>query len=78
MWFPRDTEVTILQRVSNVDAKIFYESYNKGDYPEERLGQAFLNRFYPYVTDSELFYETDPTKAAAHIEEHYVVLEIAA
>ena len=68
----------ILRRISRKDVTDFYESYSTGDYPHLRLGQAFLNRFYPHVSDSELFYENDDAIAAAHIEEHYVVLEIAA
>ena len=70
--------MTILQRVSRADVTTFYDSYSKGDYPALRLGQAFLNCFYPAVSDSELFYEEDAAVAAAHIEEHYVVLELAA
>ena len=70
--------MTILQRVSHGDVTAFYESYKKGDYRNLRLGQAFLNSFYPAVSDSELFYEEDADIAARHIEEHYVVLEIAA
>ena len=70
--------MTILRRVPRQAVIAFYEDYAKGNLQHQRLGQAFLNRFYPAVSDSELFYEENDATAAAHIEEHYVVLEIAA
>ena len=37
-----------------------------------RLGQAFINKFLPGVTDPALFYEENQTKAINYIYTHYV------
>lgn len=40
-----------------------------------RLGQAFLNQFFPGVTDHSLFYEESDEIAREMIESHYVAME---
>lgn len=38
----------------------------------QRYGQAFLNRFFPDITDPELFYVEDAKEAKAIIFKHYL------
>lgn len=71
--------MTILQRIPRKSVTDFYyDYYHTQQYTHERMGQAFLNRFFPGVSDSDLFHEVEDCEAAKHIEEHYVVLEQAA
>ena len=37
----------------------------------QRLGQWFMNEYYPRETDPDLFYETDNNKAITYILERY-------
>ncbi|QRE00164.1 hypothetical protein [Burkholderia phage BCSR5] len=46
--------------------------YQSGANKDLRLGQAFLNKFYPHLACPELFYETDAGKAERAIFEQYV------
>lgn len=45
--------------------KEFETSWFRGEYPNQRLGQAFLNTFMPDVQNGKLFYEEDPKTAIA-------------
>lgn len=65
----------ILQRISRKQVTQFYKDYYHGECVGMRMGEAFLKRFYPGVTDSILFLEDSDKEAADHLEEHYVVLE---
>lgn len=50
--------------------KVYYRN-NKDGQPL-RLGQAFLNEFYPLVQDHSLFYCRDDKQADARIHEFYL------
>lgn len=63
-----------MHKVSGRQAMNFYRTV---DPTHLRLGQAFLNRFFPTVIDSKLFYETDKNKAWKMIIEQYVDWESA-
>ena len=50
----------------------FKTDYYNGKYPHQRLGQAFLNHFFPYVTDPKLFYTENESEAEKLIFKSYV------
>jgi len=47
----------------------FEKEYYQGKYPNERLGQAFCNKFN--VTDSDIFYEEDNKVAKLKIWQYF-------
>jgi hypothetical protein len=49
--------------------------YNSSAPKTERLGQWFLNRFFPTTTDPELFYATDQNKCKQLIFLNYCRME---
>ena len=51
---------------------IFLESYYKGDYPNQRLGQAFMNVIETTETNPSLFYEDSNYESIKKIYEQYV------
>ncbi len=51
------------------EIKDFFESFNRGDFPNQRLGQAFCNKFD--LRDHELFYGTHESKTFSIIAERY-------
>lgn len=53
---------------------VFRKEWYAGAYPHERLGQAFLNRFFREVVHPELFHESDPMKADGIIWSKYLEL----
>ena len=64
--------MTILRRITRDQFTGFLEDHYQGKYPHLRIGQAFLNRFYPYVSDPEGFYSDDEIHTVDYIEQHYV------
>lgn len=63
-----------MQKVSWTDWLLFQRAMNAGAFPHERLGQAFVNRFFPYSgsATSALFYQRDAKKAREIILSQYV------
>ena len=65
-----------MKKVSEDDFTQFYVRWYKTFYMKDdktlRLGQAFLNEFYPSVSDPDVFYEKDETQAFAKIVDKYV------
>jgi hypothetical protein len=56
---------------------LFAMEYLDGQYPHERFGQAFMNKFYTgtSLTDSQLFYCEDKTQAVDIIFARYITCE---
>ena len=54
----------------------FVLSYHAGEFPNQRLGQAFMNTFYTgtNVIDSQLFYCEDEAKAVDFIFARYITV----
>jgi hypothetical protein len=50
----------------------FMIKYFNGDFPNQRLGQAFLNTHYPKDICPEIFYATDIHEAAELIYQKYI------
>lgn len=50
----------------------FLIRFYQGEFPHLRLGQAFINTFYPSVIHPELFYCEDNHKAVEMIIEQYI------
>jgi hypothetical protein len=50
----------------------FMRRYLAKEWPNQRLGQAWLNVKFPAVADPDLFYCTDFAKADAMILDRYV------
>lgn len=53
----------------------FLVEYNSGQYPHQRLGQAFLNAFYPGVVHPSLFYAVDIQKINDLVFDIYILSE---
>ena len=71
--------MTILRRITKNEFQSFlHDYYHAPELHLLRMGQAFLNRFYPHITDHELFYEQNDTMALMLIERHYVEKQEAA
>ena len=66
-----ETTMSLKTKVSQDVFLAFYAEWSR-DPGEQRLGQAFLNRFFVRVSDSQVFYETNPAVAYALIVERYV------
>ena len=64
--------MTILRKVPQDQLNVFYHDYWCGLYPNLRLGQAFLNRFYPGIVNPDLFYSNDELYTQAYIVTHYL------
>lgn len=47
-----------------------YYNQKENKYKGQRLGQAFLNEFFPDVADPSLFYEGDDVQAGFKIMEY--------
>lgn len=45
----------------------FEQRWRRGEFGDVRLGQAFLNTYFPNVSDPDLYYETSRAKARAQI-----------
>jgi len=54
------------------ELQIFLNSYYKGDYPNQRLGQAFMNVIETTETNPSLFYEDSNYESIKKIYEQYV------
>ena len=67
--------MTILRKVPQDQLNVFYHDYYCGLYPDLRLGQAFLARFYPGVNNPDLLYSNDELHTQEYIMEHYLVIE---
>ena len=63
----------ILRKVPLDQLNIFYHDFYHECYPDLRLGQAFLNRFYPGIVDTDLFYSNDELHVQEHIMDHYLL-----
>lgn len=62
------------KKVALYDFAEFMYSFNASPERKQlRLGQAFLNKFYPEVIDTELFYMTDDITATEIILKKYVI-----
>ena len=59
-------------KISTEQMWLFTQDYAKGFWPNERLGQAFVNKFFVDQQDPDLFYEEDNYKAYAKISAKYV------
>lgn len=55
----------------------FLAEYFEQDTNTERLGQAFLNKFFPKETNSYLFYQEDFSTARESILDKYVDMSTA-
>ena len=64
----------IIRRVPRDQLAGFYHDFYTGCYPNLRLGQAFLNRFFPGISDPDLFYTNDKKHACDLIQQYYVEL----
>ena len=71
--------MTILRRITKNEFQSFLHDYyhTPGEQPA-RLGAAFLLRFYPHVTDHELYFEEDDSVAFTWMVRHYVEKQEAA
>lgn len=66
-----------MERISNREFGQFLENYwyrkiITGEWQDLRLGQAFLDTYYPDVSDPGLFHMKNPTNAALRIQRDYV------
>jgi len=59
-------------KISTEQMWLFTQSYAKGYWPPQRLGQAFVNEFFTDQQDPDLYYEKDNHKAYAKISAKYV------
>jgi hypothetical protein len=62
----------IFKKLLSEEFTKFKLAYFADKNPVLRLGQAFLNKYFPDVVDSNLFYEEDAAKAEKIIWEHYI------
>jgi hypothetical protein len=53
----------------------FYNDFKKGEFPHQRLSQAFVNTFTMGEPCPDIFYETDERVATDLIVERYVIIE---
>lgn len=68
--------MTTVSRISFSDAVKFFKEYESDKaYANLRVGQAFLNKFYPRESDSELFYTNNYFVARNIIFSKYVEFE---
>ena len=67
-------QMTIHRRISPDKVQHFYHDFYSGCYPDLRLGQAFLNQFFPGIPDPDLFYTNDEKHACDLIQQYYVEL----
>lgn len=71
-------------KVSRKDFELFLEDWNNGKHPHERLGQAFINKFYDKIREDmpgfdgmphchpELFHTRNTDLAIYIIEAKYI------
>jgi hypothetical protein len=62
-----------MPKISHDEFQAFLREYYNGAYPHQRLGQAFLNKVFPSITHSELYYTESKHEAERIILEHYVI-----
>lgn len=66
-----------MKRVTYAEFKVFEKDFQKeynGKYKGLRLGQAFLNKYFPDTADSQLFYCESVSKTYDYIFTNYVDL----
>jgi len=61
-----------MKRISVKEYHDFRTKYLKSGKQELRFGQAFLNKFFPKVSDPKLFYEINFDKASGYALVNYV------
>lgn len=59
-------------RFEHFSVRYWVENDRIGNPGHLRLGQAFMNEFYPEIADPEVYYETDNNAAWLLIVERYV------
>lgn len=66
-------DYTVLEKISpKAIVEFNYNFHNDPKYKHLRLGQAFLNEFFPGLICSKLFYETDEKEAQQYISNVFV------
>jgi hypothetical protein len=64
--------MTRLKQVNYEDMRLFILSYDKGEFPKQRFGQAFCNHFM--ITDPNVFYEKYRKIAMDFIYQTYITV----
>ena len=64
--------MTQIKKQTYVEIATFIRKWYAGD-RTLRLGQAFLNKYYPSIVDHSLFYEENPAYATEIIYNDYSV-----
>ena len=68
--------MTIIRRLTRLRLNEFYHDYYHGCYPpDEKMGQAFMNRYFNNTFDPDLWSEQSDAKACEIIEEKYTEIE---
>ena len=62
----------ILRRITREQFAGFLDDFYQIPGQTIRLGQAFLNKFYPQTPHPELYYCDDLSHTVEYIEQHYV------
>ena len=62
-----------MDKIKFADAKKFMRDYETDPvYKSQRVGQAFLNKFFPHVVDPDLFYKQNFFEGRGMIFAKYV------
>lgn len=69
------------EKITSKEFATFVCEFFNGNYPHQRFGQAFINKFYPNVMNPEgfandVFYETDSAIAWNLVAEKFVDFEV--
>jgi len=68
-----DATSSVIRKISaNEFIKFKIDFYKTRPSEDMRLGQEFLNRFFPEVADSQLYYSTNPKVIENIIWQHYI------
>lgn len=61
-------------KISPMEFYNFQNAYYNGEWPSQRFGQAFINKFYPASGEetSDIFYKEDSVEAEALIMDRLV------